>query len=56
MYNQYTRGIATTRQRSRIERGGRKAFVRDKGLAHTHQKQLSEKADIHESKKKDSST
>jgi len=35
MYNQHTRGMATTRHRSLVERGGRKAFVRDKGLAHT---------------------
>jgi len=34
MYNQLTRGIATTRHRSLGETGGRKAFVRDKGLAH----------------------
>jgi len=34
-YNQNTRGIATTRHRSLVERGGRKASVRDKGLAHT---------------------
>jgi len=26
--------MATTRRRSLVERGGRKAFVRDKGLAH----------------------
>jgi len=35
MYNQHTRGMATTRHRSLVERGGRKAFVRDKDLAHT---------------------
>jgi len=34
MYNQYARGKATTRHRSLVERGRRKAFVRDKGLAH----------------------
>jgi len=33
MYNQHTRGMATTRHRSPVEGGGRKAFVRDKGLA-----------------------
>jgi len=33
MYNQHTRGMATTRYRSPVEGGGRKAFVRDKGLA-----------------------
>jgi len=35
MYNQHTRGMATTRHRSLVERGGRMAFLRDKGLAHT---------------------
>jgi len=35
MYNQHTTGMATTRHRSLVERGGRKALVRDKGLAHT---------------------
>ena len=35
MYNQHARGMATTRHRSLVERGRRKAFVRDKGLAHT---------------------
>ena len=34
MYNQHTRGILTTRHRSLVERGGRKAFARAKGLAH----------------------
>jgi len=34
MYNQHTRGMETTRHRSLVERGGRKAFVTDKGLAH----------------------
>jgi len=29
--------MATTRHRSLVERGGRKAFVRDKDLAHTKQ-------------------
>jgi len=33
MYNQHTREMATTRHGSLVERGGRKAFVRDKGLA-----------------------
>ena len=58
MYNQHTRGMATTMHRSLVERGGRKAFVRDKDLAHTHKKgkKLRGKTDIHESKKKDSST
>ena len=46
--------MATTRHRSLVERGGRKAFVRDKGLAHTQKekKKTSENPDIHESKKK----
>jgi len=35
MYYQHTRGMATTRHRGLVERGGRKASVRDKGLAHT---------------------
>jgi len=35
MNNQYTRGMATIRHRSLVERGGRKAFVKNKGLAHT---------------------
>jgi len=34
MYNQHTRGMARTRHRSLVEKGGRKAFVRDKDLAH----------------------
>jgi len=55
MYNQPTRG--TTRHRSLVERGGRKAFVRDKVLAHTIKaKKMSGKTDIRESKEKDSST
>jgi len=61
MYDQHTRGMATTRHRSLVERGGRNAFVKVKGL-HTHKKEegkvpkCQEKPDIHESKKKDSST
>jgi len=31
--------MATTRHRSLAGKSGRKAFVRDKGLAHTHTKQ-----------------
>jgi len=34
MYNQHTRGVATTRHRSLVQRGQRKAFDRDQGLAH----------------------
>jgi len=37
MYDQHTRGMATTRHGSLVGRGGRKAFVRDKGLAHNNQ-------------------
>jgi len=40
MYNQQTREMATTRHRSLVERGRRKAFVRDKGLAHAHKKEI----------------
>jgi len=35
MHNQHTRGMATTRHRSPVERDGRKAFIGDKGLVHT---------------------
>jgi len=52
MYNQHTREMATIRHRSLVEKGGRKAFVEDKGLAHTQKgKKNQEKPDIHESKK-----
>ena len=53
IYNQHTIGMATTRHRSLIERGGRNAFVREKAL-HTHkkgEKQCQKKTNIHESKK-----
>jgi len=64
LYNQHTRGIATTRHRRLVERGGRRAFVRDKGLAHTHKRKekkkgkmkrekWSGKIDVHESTKKE---
>jgi len=33
MYDQHTRGMATTRHRSLVGRGGRNVFVRDKRLA-----------------------
>ena len=57
MYNQHTRGMSTTRHRGLVERGGRKAFVRDKDLTHKNQKiNVRLKTDIHESKEKDSST
>jgi len=35
--------MATTRHRSLFERGGSRAFVRDKGLAHTHKRQEKKK-------------
>jgi len=35
MYNQHTRGMATTRHRSLVERGGRKALLE---TLHTHKK------------------
>jgi len=43
MYNQHTRGMVKTGHRSLVERGGRKAFVRDKGLAHTQKRKKREK-------------
>jgi len=49
MYNQHTRGMATTRHRSLVERGGRKALLK---TLNTHQKKMSGKTDIHESKEK----
>jgi len=50
MYNQHTRGMATTRHRSLVERGGRKALLE---TLHTQNKiKMSEKTDIHESKEK----
>ena len=63
MYNQHTRGMVKTGHRSLVERGGRKAFVRDKGLAHMQKRKkrkkegkkeirMSEKNVIHESKEK----
>ena len=63
MYNQHTRGMAKTGHRSLVERGERKAFVRDKGLAHMQKRKkrkkegkkeirMSEKNVIHESKEK----
>jgi len=33
LYDQHTRGMGTTRYRSLVERGGRKDFVSDEGLA-----------------------
>jgi hypothetical protein len=50
--------MVTTRHRSLVERGGRKAFFRDKGLAHKKEKGKKNvrNPDIHESQEKDSST
>jgi len=45
MYDQHTGGMETTRHRSLVGKGGRKAFVRDKGLART-KKKMSGKTDI----------
>ena len=62
MYNQHTRGMATTRHRSLVETGGRKAFFRDKGLAHAQGKGKKRKRYVRKTrysrilKKKDSST
>jgi len=55
MYNQHTRGmaLATTRHRSLVEKGGRKALLE---TLHTSKKKMSEKTDIHESKERYSST
>jgi len=45
MYNQHTSGMATTRHRSLAERGGRRAFVTDKGLAHTNKRKENKKGE-----------
>jgi hypothetical protein len=57
MYNQHTRGMETTRHRSLVERGGRKALL-ETLHTHTHKKKKhsEKKTDTHESKRKDSST
>jgi len=49
--------MATTRHKSLVERGSRKAFVRDKGLAQKKKREnkMSKKPNIHESEEKDSS-
>jgi len=77
MYNQHTRGMETTRHRSLVERGGRKAlletlhtYTQKKKYTYiciyiyTHKKKIyiymyiyiETKTDIHESKRKNSST
>jgi len=40
MYNQHTKGMATTRHRSPVEKGGRKALLE---TLHTHKKKKQEK-------------
>jgi len=45
--------MATTRHRSLVERGGRKALLE---ILHTPKTKMTGKSDIHESKGKDSST
>ena len=49
MYNQHTRGMETTRHRSLVERGERKALLE---TLHTHKKMVKRKNDIHEPKEK----
>jgi len=50
MYNQHMRGMATTRYRSLVERGERKALLE---TLHTNQKKkCQKKIDIHESQEK----
>jgi len=62
MHDQHTRGMTTTRHRSLVEKGGRKAFVRDKGLAHTQKRKEKRRKNVRENpiftnlNKKDSST
>jgi len=54
--------MTTTRHRSLVEKGGRKAFVRDKGLAHTQKRKEKRRKNVRENpiftnlNKKDSST
>jgi len=52
MYNQHTRGIATTRHRSLVEKGERKPLLK---TLHT-KKIKAGKTDNHKPKEKDSST
>jgi len=51
MYNQHTRGMATTRHKRMVERGRRKALLE---TLHTKKKKekMSGKTDIHEFKEK----
>jgi len=50
MYNQHTRGMATTRHRSLVERGRRKALLEALHTTKKKRKKSQEKPDIHESK------
>ena len=58
MYDQHTRGMETTRHRSLVERGGRKALLEtlQTPKKKSQEKNVKNKTDIHESKRKDSST
>jgi len=49
MYNQHTRGMKTARNKSLVERGGRKALLE---TLHTQKRKRQKKPDIHESKEK----
>jgi len=49
MYNQHTRGMATTRHRSLVERGGRKALLETLHTQKKKQKNMSRKTDIYRS-------
>jgi len=55
MYNQHTRGMAITRHKSLVERGGRKSLL-ETLHAHTHKKERKKKCpkktDIHNLKKR----
>ena len=51
MYNQHTKGMETTRHRSLVERGGRKALLETlRTHTHTHTQKCQKKPDIHEAK------
>jgi len=45
MYNQHTRGMATTRHKSLVESGGRQALI-ERDLAHIHKKKIVRKKPI----------
>jgi len=46
MYDQHTTGMATTRHRSLIGRGSKRAVVRDKGLAHNKETRICQEKSI----------